>query len=67
MSWTATHQDALEHLVECVTSPPILAYPQYDKPFIVYTEACQEGLGAVLYQQQDGILRVITYASRTLN
>ena len=47
-------------------TPPIVAYPDYEKPFIVHTDACKEGLGAALYQRQDGKIRVIAYASRTL-
>ena len=43
-----------------------MAYPDYEKPFIVHTDACKDGLGAVLYQRQDGKTRVIAYASSTL-
>ena len=64
--WKEEHQTILEDLIERITSPPILAYPNYKDPFIVHTDASQDGLGAVLYQKQDGILRVISYASRTL-
>ena len=56
----------MNKLIECITSPTILAYPDYKAPFIVHTDASQEGLGAVLYQEQEGTLRVILYASRTL-
>ena len=64
--WEAKHQSALETLIDCITSPPVLAYPEYNSPFILHTDASQDGLGSVLYQEQNGLLRVIAYASRTL-
>ncbi|CAB3997934.1 Hypothetical predicted protein [Paramuricea clavata] len=66
IQWNPEHSSALEILIERITSPPILAYPQYNDPFLVHTDASQDGLVAVLYQRQPGILRVIAYASRTL-
>ncbi len=66
IQWTSDHQRALENLIDQITSPPILAYPDYNAPFIVHTDASQDGLGAVLYQEQQGTVRVIAYASRTL-
>lgn len=67
IQWTQEHADILNVLIERITSPPILAYPQYTEPFIVNTDASQDGLGAVLYQKQSGVMRVIAYASRTLS
>ena len=66
MQWETRHLSALEVLIDHITSPPLLAYPDYNAPFIVHTDASQDGLGAVLYQEQNGSTRVITYASRTL-
>ena len=43
-----------------------LAYPKYDMPFILHTDASNSGLRAVLYQRQEGKMRAISYASRTL-
>ena len=43
-----------------------MANPGYEKPFIVHTDTCKDGLGAVLYQRQEGKIRVIAYALRTL-
>ena len=47
---------------------PILAHANYKKPFKLYTDASENGLGAVLYQKQDdGMDCVIVYASQTLS
>ena len=59
IQWTENHRWALNILIDCITSPPILAYPDYKSSFIVHTDASQSGLGAVLYQHQGEILRVI--------
>lgn len=64
--WTTEHQSVLEGLVDMLTQPPVLAYPNFDEPFVLHSDASEQGLGAVLYQQQDGKLRVIGYGSRTL-
>ena len=65
--WMVQHQNSLEKLIDYLTSPPIMAYPDFSKPFIVHTDASNEGLGAVLYQRQNGSPRVIAYASRSLS
>ena len=65
--WNQEHQTALEDLIDSLTSSPILAYPQFDQPYVLHTDASKDGLGAILYQRQEGKMRVITYASRTLS
>ena len=48
-------------------SAPILAYPKFDQPFILQSDASNVCLGAVLAQQDtDDSERVVSYASRTL-
>ena len=65
--WTTTEQTAFDRLIECLTTSPILAYADFSKPFILHTDASGTGLGAVLYQKQAGLKRVIAYASRGLS
>ena len=56
----------LDELLHCLISPPVMAYPNYEDPFILHVDAPQKGLGTVLYQKQNGTIRVIGYGSRTL-
>ena len=67
IEWTEAANSAFEALKELCTSTPILAYPDYQLPFILHTDSSSEGLGAVLYQKQEGKLKVITYASRSVS
>ena len=66
ITWTKDHQTILNGLIDNLVQAPIMAYPDFEKPFVLHTDASNDGLGAVLYQHQDGKLRVIAYASRTL-
>ncbi|KAL1272216.1 hypothetical protein QQF64_028078 [Cirrhinus molitorella] len=66
VEWRRDHQQALERLVGMLEEPPVLAYPDFNLPFTVHTDASEEGLGAILYQRQEGKRRVIGYGSRTL-
>ncbi|KAL3972968.1 pleiotrophin [Sarotherodon galilaeus] len=65
--WTDEHQRILEQLIDTLSHPPVLAYPDFELPFVLHTDASKEGLGAVLYQRQGGRMRVIAYGSRTLS
>ena len=66
VDWTDIHQSALETLIDLITSAPVMAYPDFQKPFVLHTDASKDGLGAVLYQYQDETLRVVAYGSRSL-
>ena len=67
IEWTEAANSAFEHLKELYVNTPILAYPDYQLPFILHTDSSSEGLGAVLYQRQDDKLRVIAYATRSVS
>ena len=65
-TWTEKQQEAFDTLRDKLMNPPVLAYADYRLPFKLHTDASTMGLGAVLYQHQDGQDRVVAYASRSL-
>ena len=64
--WDPECQEAFDKLKELCTAIPILAYADFGKPFKLHTDGSVLGLRAVLYHIQDGVGKVISYASRSL-
>ena len=64
VTWTEEHQKRLDMLIHRLTSP-VMAFPDFTKPFALPTDASQEGLGAVLFQEQDGKLRSLMITCTT--
>ena len=65
--WSDECQSAFERLKELLVTSPILAYPNFQRDFLLETDASQQGLGAVLSQvQSDNRSHPIAYASRGL-
>ena len=66
--WGVPQQKALSLLTQSLRTAPVLAYPHFEQPFILQTDASNVGLGAVLAQvDHKGSERVIAYASCTLS
>ena len=65
--WTDECQKAFETLKLSLITPPTLAYPDMSKPFILYTDASDTCIGAVLTQVQDDIEKPIHYLSHKLS
>ncbi|CAJ0605872.1 unnamed protein product [Cylicocyclus nassatus] len=65
--WTPQCKEAMDHLKKALTTAPVLAAPRLGRPFVIETDSSAKGVAGVLKQEQDGLERVIAYASRTLN
>ena len=67
-TWTTECQVAFDDLKSRLTHAPVLAYPDFDKNFVLETDASIRGLGAILSQyQEDGQIHPIAFASRGLS
>ena len=66
--WTSNHQEAFEKLKQAFTTAPVLAYPDYSKPFVLETDASLKGLRCcfIMQEDDDGNFHIISYASHTL-
>jgi len=66
--WTLARQKAFEAIKAKLATTPVVTHPNFDKLFILYTEASGGGVGAVLHQKgDDGWKRIIACASKTYN
>jgi hypothetical protein len=61
--WSSKCEEAFEQLKVLLTTSPVLAQSDIEKPFDVYCDTSSSGLGCVLMQEG----RVIAYASRQLH
>ena len=51
-------QQAKDALIKALTNPPILALPDWDKPFRLHSDASEIGAGAVLTQFSDYLEKI---------
>ena len=65
--WSAEQRAAFDALKTAIQTAPVLATPNLDKPFIVYTDASTLATGAVLLQSgDDDRLRPLAFLSKKL-
>jgi len=66
--WMLARQKAFKTIKAKLTMTPVIAYPNFNKPFILYTDVSDGGVRAILYQKGDDRReRIIACASRTFN
>ena len=65
--WTEQCQTAFETLRSALTHAPILAFPDINKPYKLYTDASNCAIGAALVQESAIGERVVQYLSHQLN
>lgn len=67
LTWNKEATEAFSELKSRLVSAPILACPDFHKPFVIQADASDYGLGVVLTQGEESEEKVIAYASRSLS
>ena len=67
LEWTDACDTALRTLKDRLTSNAIIRLPDQTKDFVLRTDACDTGLGAVLLQDHNGTLFPVAYVSWKLS
>ena len=60
--WSPVTDEAFQLLKQAMVAAPVLAIPDFSKPFVLETDACDKGLGAVLMQSG----HPVAYLSKSL-
>jgi RNase H-like domain found in reverse transcriptase len=53
--WISSHQQAFGKIKKVVGTEVLLSYPDFNKPFHIYTDASDHQLGAVIMQEKNPI------------
>lgn len=64
--WTEECETAFKTIKERLASAPVMSCPDFERPFVIQTDASDFGLGAVLSQNFPEGERVVSFISRSL-
>ena len=65
--WSTSQHEAFNRLKLALTTAPVLKLPDFEKQFVVTTDASDAAVGAILEQDFGNGLQPIAFASRKLN
>ena len=66
-NWSEAQHRAFNRLKLALTTAPVLKLPDFDRQFVVTTDASDAGVGAILEQDFGNGLQPVAFASRKLN
>lgn len=64
--WTEECEAAFKRIKGCLATAPVMSCPDFEKPFVIQTDASDYGLGAVLSQSFPDGERAVSFISRSL-
>ena len=64
--WTDACETSFQTLKNALLSSPILAFPDFDEEFKLYTDASSQAIGASICQVKQGVEKPIAYYGRAL-
>ncbi|GBO46945.1 Transposon Tf2-9 polyprotein [Araneus ventricosus] len=65
--WTPTHQEAFKQLQDVFFTKPFVRLPDWDKPFVLNTDASGQAISGILLQEHEGKLHPISYYRENLS
>ena len=66
VKWEEPQERSFQTLKALLVKPPILQLPDFQKIFVLRTDASDRGIGGILMQDFDDLLHPVAYASRKL-
>lgn len=65
--WSSQHDQAFYNLKYAISHAPMLRHVDLSRPFHLATDASNDGIGAVLYQKNNGTNNIVGFMARALS